>query len=179
VTDLLVEGLDRFVLQQAGHSKRVAFYCAALSRELGLEVARRERLFFAALLHDIGMLRIPKVGAAGREHYLEHPRLGHDMVRAITLWSDLAPFVLHHHERFDGKGYPEGLAGEAIPFEARILALADAFDAMTSPSSYRPWKPVAEALREIEGLAGTQFDPAAVKALVSLVERGEVEVLAS
>ena len=179
VTGLLVETLDRFALQQPGHSKRVANYCSVLGRELGLETGRRERLFFAALLHDIGMLRIPKLGAAGREHYLEHPRLGYDMVRAITLWSDLAPFVLHHHERFDGKGYPEGLAGEAIPFEARILALADAFDAMTSPSSYRPWKPVAEALREIEELAGTQFDPAAVKALVSLVERGEVEVVAS
>jgi putative nucleotidyltransferase with HDIG domain len=179
VTGLLVEAVDRFVVQQAGHSKRVAYYCSALARELGLDAARRERLFFAALLHDIGMLRIPKLGVAGCEHYVEHSRLGYEMVRSITLWSDLAPFVLHHHERWDGKGYPDGLAGEAIPLESRILALADAFEAMTSPSSYRPWRPMDEALREIEQLAGAQFDPEAAKALLALAARGELEMPSS
>jgi len=176
VTELLVEALDRFAIHQPGHSRRVAHYSVAVGRELGLEPARRERLFFAALLHDIGMLRIADLGMTGQEHYREHPRLGHDMIQPITLWNDLALMVLHHHERFDGKGYPAGLKGEEIPFEARIIGLVDAFDAMTSRHSYHASRPVAEAMREIGELAGAQFDPAAAAALTTLVERGEIEV---
>ena len=176
VTELLVEAVDRFAIHQPGHSRRVAQYSVAVGRELGFEPARRERLFFAALLHDIGMLRIADLGVTGQEHYREHPRLGHDMIRPITLWSDLAPMVLHHHERFDGKGYPGGLKGEEIPFEARIIGLVEAFDAMTNRCSYRASRPVAEVMREIGELAGAQFDPAAAAALTTLVERGEIQV---
>ncbi len=176
VTQLLVGALDRFANHQPGHSRRVAHYAVAVGREMGLDSARCERLFFAALLHDIGMLRLSDGGVMSQERYREHARFGYEMIEPITLWSDLAPMVLHHQERFDGQGYPEGLAGEEIPIEARIIGLVEAFDTMTSRHSYRVPRPAAEVLREIGELAGKQFDPAAAAALTALVERGEVEV---
>lgn len=174
-TDIVVEALDRFAVQQQGHSRRVAHYCSQVGRELGLERPRVERLFFAGLLHDVGMLRLNVVQPATRASFLPHPELGAELVKPITAWSDLAPFILHHHERYDGTGYPRGLLGEDIPLEARIIAVADAFDAMTHPTSYRSMKPVDAALREIEEQSALQFDPEVARAFVSLARRGELE----
>jgi HD-GYP domain-containing protein (c-di-GMP phosphodiesterase class II) len=176
VTQLLVGALDRFANHQPGHSRRVAHYAVVVGREMGLDPARCERLFFAALLHDIGMLRLADGGVMSHERYREHPRFGYEMIQPITLWSDLAPMVLHHQERFDGQGYPEGQKGEEIPVEARIIGLVEAFDTMTSRHSYRVPRPVPDVMREIGELAGKQFDPKAVAALAALVARGEVEV---
>jgi polar amino acid transport system substrate-binding protein len=153
----------------------VAHYATQIGRELSLDGPRLQRLFFASLLHDIGMLRIDRRQAADRAIFREHCRLADEMLRPITLWSDLAPVVRHHHERHDGAGYPDGLAGEAIPLESRIIALADTFDALTAPSSYRPTVDVSEAIREIDRCAGAQFDPEVVKAFLALVHRGEIE----
>jgi HD-GYP domain-containing protein (c-di-GMP phosphodiesterase class II) len=106
--------------------------------------------------------------------YRQHPALGHRMLAPIQLWSEVAPLVLHHHEWFDGQGYPEGLAGDAIPIESRIIGLAEAFDSMTSASSYKVPVDRDEAARRIEAGSGTQFDPIVVAAFAALVRRGEV-----
>jgi putative nucleotidyltransferase with HDIG domain len=175
ITEILVQTLDLHVDHQAGHSKRVAHYATRLGREVGLDGARLNRLFFAAVLHDIGMLRVPAGPAPDKAAFREHCRLADEMLRPITLWSAIAPLVRNHHERYDGAGYPDGLAGEAIPIESRIITLADVFDVLTAAGSYRPRMEIEEALQEIERCAGGQFDPTLVKAFLDLARRGELE----
>jgi len=175
VTEILVQTLDLNVDHQEGHSRRVAHYATQIGRELAFDAARLQRLFFASLLHDIGMLRIDRRQAADRAAFREHCRLADEMLRPITLWSDVAAVVRHHHERHDGTGYPDGLAGDRIPLESRIISLADTFDVLTAPSSYRPTVEAQEAIREIERCAGGQFDPEVVKAFLALARRGEIE----
>ena len=96
------------------------------------------------------------------------------MLGRIRLWQELAPIVHHHHEWFDGTGYPDGLAGEEIPLEARIVALCDAFDSMTSATSYKTAKPIAAVAHELERCAGTQFDPELVRRFLTLIDEGEL-----
>jgi putative nucleotidyltransferase with HDIG domain len=174
VTDLLVAALDAHLDLQAGHSRRVAELSNRLGRELGLDETRRQRLHFAALLHDVGMLRVHTQRMSDPKVHRQHPGLGHRMLAPIQLWQDVAPIVLHHHEWYDGHGYPDGLVGEAIPLESRIIGLAEAFDSMTSSSSYKQPVEPAEAVRRIETGSGTQFDPAVVSAFLALVARHEV-----
>jgi len=175
MTELVVAALDAYLDLQVGHSRRVAHYANAMGRELGFDDAHLQRLHFASLMHDIGMLRIP------REHWdkasanRKHPAIGARMLERIRLWEDLAPFVHHHHEWWDGQGYPDKLAGEAIPLEARIIGIAEAFDSMTS-AGYRAAVPVEEALRRVETGAGTQFDPRLAQRFVALVRGGAVRV---
>jgi putative nucleotidyltransferase with HDIG domain len=174
VTDMLVAALDAHLDLQVGHSRRVAELSNRLGRELGLAEARRQRLHFAALLHDVGMLRVHVQRMGDPKVYRQHPTLGHRMLAPIQLWEDVAPIVLHHHEWFDGHGYPDGIAGESIPLESRIIALAEAFDSMTSASSYKQPVERTEAIRRIEAGGGTQFDPDVVSAFLALVARGEI-----
>jgi putative nucleotidyltransferase with HDIG domain len=176
VTELLVTALDAFMDVQQGHARRVAHFAGLVGRELGLDEATLERLHFAGLLHDIGMLKIHPVGTLAKSVYRQHPLLGYRMLKPIRLWEELAPIVLHHHEWFDGRGYPEGLSGETIPLESRVIAVAEAFDSMTNPKSYREPLPVEEALRELREGAGTQFDPTVARIFVQLTERGLIEV---
>jgi HD-GYP domain-containing protein (c-di-GMP phosphodiesterase class II) len=96
------------------------------------------------------------------------------MLGRIRLWQEIAPIVHHHHEWFDGRGYPDGIAGEAIPLESRIIALCDAFDSMTSATSYKSARPLATVVRELEACAGTQFDPELVKRFVAMIQAGEL-----
>jgi len=138
VTDLLVAVLDTHMDLQAGHARRVAQLANRLGRELGLGDAHRQRLHFAALLHDVGMLRIERMRLEDPRALKQHPQLGHRMLAPIQLWSDVAPVVLHHHEWWDGTGYPDRLAGDAIPLESRIIGVAEAFDSMTSTAWRRP-----------------------------------------
>jgi hypothetical protein len=175
-TELLVTALDAFMDLQQGHARRVAHFAGLVGRELGLDDARLERLHFAGLLHDIGMLKIHPAGTLAKSVYRQHPLLGYRMLKPIRLWEDLAPLVLHHHEWFDGRGYPEGLSGEAIPLESRIIAVAEAFDSMTSAKSYREPLALEEALREVREGAGTQFDPTVARIFVELAQRGVIEV---
>ena len=175
VTELLVQALDLHVDHHAGHSKGVAHLASLMAHELGLEPRRTERLFFAALLHDVGMLRLDDEAMADDGHLRAHPELGASMVEPITLWSDLAPIILHHHERMDGQGYPQGLHGEEIPLESRVIAVADAYDTMTRPGSYQATYTPAEALGEMRKHAGTQFDPDVVAALIRAVGRESAE----
>ena len=177
-TEILVTALDASMDVQRGHARRVAYFSGAVGRELGLDERSLEHLHFAALLHDIGMLRID-TATATKAVYKQHPALGHRMLKPIRVWEHLAPLVLHHHEWFDGRGYPEGLSGEAIPIESRIIAVAEAFDSMTSAKSYREPVPVPDALAEVRAGAGTQFDPTVARIFVQLVERGALEIQAA
>lgn len=163
-TNLLVSALDAHLAHQTDHSRRVAQVSNQIGRRLGLSEARLERLHFAALLHDIGMLRVDRRRVADLEAVREHPALGAQMLEPIRVWEDLAPLVRHHHEWFDGSGYPQGLAGARIPLESRIIAVAETWDALTAEQSYQ--RPVggAEALERIEAASGVQFDPEVVRA---------------
>ena len=143
-----------------------------LGRTLDLPESRLERLHFAALLHDLGMLRVAHDKLYDLEEVRRHAVLGDDMLRSIGAWEDLAPFVRHHHEWYDGSGYPDGLAGEAIPIEARIIGVAEAFDAMTAAQSYKRAITIREGLERVRAAAGSQFDPAVVAALTDLYHDG-------
>ena len=175
VTDLLTTAVDRYLDRQAGHGHRVAEFSNRIGRVLGLDDGRLEQLHFASLLHDIGMLKIERSIQHNRTACEKHPAIGFRMLSRIRLWEEIAPVVLHHHEWFDGSGYPEGLAEEDIPVEARIISVADAFDAMTSSTSYKPAMSVEEAVGELKGCSGTQFDPKAVDVLVELVASGAIQ----
>ncbi len=165
-SDLLVDVLERLDIHYPGHSRRVAALSDMLSRRMGLSDAERRGIHFGALLHDIGKVRIDQAVLAGehpspaaRTELQRHPVLGLEILRSITLWEDILPIVHCHHERWDGSGYPTGLAGEEIPLGARIVAVADAFDAMTRPTPHSPQRSSDEALAEIDACAGSQFDP--------------------
>ena len=160
-----------------GHSEEVSRYVAAVADELGLDPKRREELVFGSLLHDVGKIGISerillKPGALTREErsVIElHPRIGYRLVEQVPALRRIATGVLHHHERFDGDGYPSGLRGEDIPLEARIIGVADAFAAMTADRPYKARMTPDEACQELERCAGTQFDPEIVKLFVAEV----------
>ncbi|WP_431947410.1 HD-GYP domain-containing protein [Actinacidiphila sp. bgisy167] len=171
-----VEIKDRYT---RGHSERVGRASALIAREIGLPPERVEALRLAGILHDIGKLGVPtRVLRKDSPLTLEerriielHPAYGHEMVRGIAFLDDARAAILHHHERLDGTGYPYGLAGEAIPSSARLVAVADAFDAMTSTRSYQAARGVDDALGELRRCAGSHFDPLMVQALVRAVRR--------
>jgi len=175
VTDILVHALDAHLNYHAGHGQRVAEYANRIGRELGLDDHRLQRLHFGALLHDIGMLKLDRNQQMNPRTCARHTVLGFRMLDRIRVWKDIAPVVHHHHEWWDGSGYPEGLSGEAIPLEARIVAMADALDTITSRTSYKTARSLEEAVQEIRSGSGTQFDPALVSAFDRLVAAGEIE----
>ena len=162
-----------------GHSERVGLAAVLLARELRMAERRIASLRVAGTLHDVGKLGVPtrllrKSGPLTDEEYREvvlHPEYGHELVRGIGFLGEAHAGILHHHERMDGRGYPHGLAGAAIPEFARVIAVADAFDSMTSTRSYRRGRPVHEAVAELERCAGSQFDPVMVAALARALER--------
>ncbi|WCH94176.1 HD-GYP domain-containing protein [Streptomyces moderatus] len=175
----LVQAVDIKDGYTRGHSERVGRATMMIARELGLGDERVEVLRFAGILHDVGKLGVPtrllrKNGPLTPEErrVIElHPEYGHEMVRGISFLGEARAAVLHHHERLDGTGYPYGLSGSQIPESARVVAVADAFDAMTSTRSYSRARPVSVALRELEKCAGSQFDPRMVGALARAVDQ--------
>ncbi|MFJ8347379.1 HD-GYP domain-containing protein [Streptomyces sp. NPDC094153] len=175
----LVQAVDIKDGYTRGHSERVGQASMLIARELGMDDERVEVLRFAGILHDVGKLGVPtrllrKDGPLTPEErrVIElHPEYGHEMVRGISFLGEARSAILHHHERLDGGGYPYGLTGDQIPECARVVAVADTFDAMTSTRSYRRARPVAAALTELERCAGTQFDPRMVTALVRALDR--------
>ena len=168
VTDILVTALDSHLGFNQGHGRRVAQLANRFGRSLQLDDGVMERLHFAALLHDIGMLKLDRNQAMTPASCDKHCVLGHKMLSRIRLWREIAPIVYHHHEHFDGAGYPEGRSGQDIPLESRIISICDAVDSMTADSSYRPARSLEEAMQELQECAGTQFDPELVAAFVSL-----------
>src|SRR4051812_32948234 len=162
----------------AGHSRRVQQLALAVGRELALSQAELELLGHAALFHDIGKLGIPdaillKPSSLTDEEWevmASHAAEGASIINRLGFLSDAVPAIRHHHERFDGNGYPDGLAGEVIPLGARIIHVADAFDSMLTTRVYRPARPANEALEELRRMAGSQFCPRCVGALEAIVE---------
>ncbi len=172
----LVAALDAREHETGDHSQRVVRYTLAVARRLGIPEAQLPDLGRGALLHDIGKIGVPdaillKRGPLSPDEWTvmrTHPQIGFNILRSVHFLSGTADMVLSHHERFDGSGYPHGLAGEKIPLSARIFALADTFDAMTSHRPYRVGLAPEAARAEIERCAGTQFDPACAEAFLSL-----------
>ena len=158
-----------------GHSSRVTVFAQAMARRIGLDKERVSILRLGALLHDIGKLAVPSSVLLKRGPLTEsefgqmrrHPMAGARMLQTLGAPETILPVVLHHHERWDGTGYPDGRKGEEIPIEARILCIADSFDAMTSTRPYRAPKSPEDALAELERCAGTQFDPELVAAFTA------------
>lgn len=166
-------------LYTRGHSERVSRGAVLIAQEIGMRDERVEAIRFAGMLHDVGKLGVPtsvlqKAGSLSDDEFAAiqlHPMRGLDIVREIGFLDEALAGIMHHHERIDGKGYPMGLAGDEIPEFARVLAVADAFDAMTSTRSYRGARPVPEGIAELRKWAGRQFDPAFVDAFVTAIER--------
>jgi diguanylate cyclase (GGDEF)-like protein len=181
----LVATIDDSHLHTRHHSENVAAYAVALGQELGLDRERIVNLRRAALLHDIGKVAVgegilTKPAALSEAEYDEiklHPVVGSTMLLHAGLVEE-AGWVRHHHERVDGAGYPDRLAGDEVPLEARIIFVADSFEAMTSDRPYRAGMEVEEAVAELRRCSGTQFEPEIVDALARLVEDGELTVLA-
>ncbi|MFD3808219.1 HD-GYP domain-containing protein [Streptomyces sp. NPDC058619] len=175
----LVQAVDIKDRYTRGHSERVGQASAMIARELGMAEDRLEVVRIAGILHDVGKLGVPtrllrKDGPLTPEErrIIElHPEYGHEMVRGIGFLGEARSAILHHHERIDGSGYPYGLTGDQIPVLARVVAVADAFDAMTSSRSYSRARPVPAALTELERCAGAQFDPVMVLALAGAIGR--------
>jgi diguanylate cyclase (GGDEF)-like protein len=161
------------------HSDEVAAYVAAVADELTMEGQRREQLIFASLLHDVGKIGIserillkPGQLTAEERNVIElHPRIGCRLIEQVPALRGMATAVLHHHERWDGRGYPSGLKGEEIPLEARIVCVADCFSAMTSDRPYRDGMSIEDACDELKQNAGTQFDPRIVQLFVEEVRK--------
>lgn len=165
-----------------GHSERVTRYSMALARQLGLPPESIRRLEQAAILHDIGKIGIDssllhkaeELSAGDIDLLRQHPLIGVRILEPIRFLRDVRAIIEQHHERFDGRGYPHGLAGEDLLLEARILAVADAYDAMTSDRPYRKSISHEATVREIAANSGTQFDPHVVEAFLSLWESGQL-----
>jgi putative nucleotidyltransferase with HDIG domain len=171
-----VELRDPYTL---GHSRRVAMYALAMANRLGLSEEEKKGIITAAYLHDVGKIRIsPKIlkkpGKLSQYEYeliKRHPALGVRVMQTVDFPWHVKPLVMHHHERFDGHGYPDGLRGSSIPIGARIIAIADVFDAMTSTRSYRPARSEEETVQTILEDSGTAFDPEIVDEFVLLVRK--------
>ena len=180
---LTVEAKDPYT---RGHSDRVAEYSELIGKHLGLSESDLKTIRIGGLFHDIGKIGIPdsillKNGKLDDNEYSEiknHPTIGAHILSNATIFQDVIPIIKHHHERFDGRGYPSNLAGNDIPYFARIAAVADAFDAMTSKRSYRDSLSLDIVRAEIEKNSGTQFDPEIAKVFLDILDNHPDEITA-
>lgn len=167
VVDVVITTLDARDPDTYQHSFRVALFTEVIAQHMNLAPEVQHRLHIAAHLHDIGKIGVcdsvlNKTGKLTATEMLAmqmHPRIGFNILNRLPTFREIARIVLHHHERLDGNGYPDGLRGDAIPLESRIIAVADAFDAMTSNRPYRAGMSIRDAVVEINCHAGEQFDP--------------------
>jgi len=165
-----------------GHSERIAQYAVAIVQELNLDSDQMDTIRDASLLHDIGKIGVresilQKPTALDDEEYREmqrHAVLGMQILESIPSLKPLLTIIHHHQEKFDGTGYPDGLSGVSIPLGARIIAVADAFEAMTSDRPYRPLRGFKQAIKELKKYSGTQFDPVIVTAFIQILERNAI-----
>lgn len=162
-----------------GHSERVSRGAGMIARQIGMRPDRAEAVRFAGMLHDVGKLGVPtkvlqKEGRLTEEEFAAiqlHPMRGLEIVRDIGFLNEALTGIMHHHERMDGRGYPMGFAGQEIPEFARIIAVADAFDSMTSTRAYRKAARIGDAITELRNGAGSQFDPRMVDAFIEALNR--------
>ena len=182
MVDALTTALDAKNSYMCGHSERVAMLSLLLANTMGLSPAEQTRIHIGAHLHDIGKIGIPDVilnkqGKLTDDEFniiRQHPAIGDNIVGKLKLFHSVADIVRHHHERFDGQGYPDGLRGHDISLGARIVAVADAFDAMTSARAYRTAFTLSQAIAETQRCQGTQFDPEIVAILVDLSTKNKL-----
>jgi HD-GYP domain-containing protein (c-di-GMP phosphodiesterase class II) len=172
--------LDLKDLNTGVHSTRLAEWAVRIGRDLGLDDDCLRDLEAAAILHDIGKIGVPdailrKPAKLTEEEYAvikKHPEYGWAVLRAVPGFERVSLFVLHHHEAFDGKGYPAGLRGDEIPIGSRIVSVMDSFDAMVSSRPYRKGLPLEEAIRRLEADCGKQFDPIVTPKFITLARSG-------
>lgn len=179
--DVLRKMVDAKDFYTRGHSDRVSYYAVLIGEAMGKDAAYVERLRIGGLFHDIGKIGVPdailqKPSRLTGEEYARirrHTTLGKQMLLSVSALHDILPMVESHHEWYNGSGYPAGIAGEVIAQEARIISVADAFDAMTSKRTYRTNLTLEEAVTELKNGKGTQFDPVIVDAFIGVIDRTE------
>ncbi len=167
-------------LYTKGHSVRVSTYAERLAQKIGLPPDEVRNIYISAILHDVGKILIPdsilnKKGELTESEFSDmktHAEIGAEILRDFTAVPNISNIVLHHHEKFDGSGYPDGLKGAEIPLESRIICIADCFDAMTTTRCYRKSMPLKDAIAELERCAGHQFDPELIPPFVELIRSG-------
>ena len=166
-----------------GHCERVAKYTKALCKAWGISKLKTERIVNISRIHDIGKIKVPdkilkskkRLSDEEYEEIKNHSEYGYEILEDINLMKEDIDIILHHHERFDGKGYPQGLTGKEIPKGARILSICDAFDVMTTGRCYKRALTKKEVIKEIKKCSGNQFDPDIVKTMIDLIKQGEFD----
>ena len=163
------------------HSNRLSFLAREIGRELKLPPVEIKKIVLAAKLHDIGkigisdaiLLKPSKLTDEEFDKIKKHPVIGFDMLKNLSIFSHISDYILYHHEKFDGSGYPEKISGDDIPFGARIISIVDAIDAILTKRSYKEPKPVEYAVQELKKNAGTQFDPMITKFAIKVIEENK------
>jgi len=176
-----IEARDEYT---AGHTDRVSKLAEAIAREMGWTERQVENLLMGCTLHDVGKLGIPdsvlnkpgKLTDDERAMMLDHPRLGFNIIQGIDFFKPAIPYILSHHESYDGSGYPEGLRGDEIPIEGRVLAVADTFDAIVTDRPYRKGAGIDAAADELLKYRGVQFDPEIVDVFLDCIEQGKIDL---
>lgn len=187
LTNMLVDAVEN-KSERTGHQNRVAKYSLIMGRAIGLPDDELKVLYRASMLHDIGLLKIHQDDIKSACDYNEHSILGYGLLSQVTFYKDIAEIVLHHHESYDGRGYPDGLTDDNIPLMSRIIAIAEAFDTMTSRQSYKVTGTLINedvmpdivdsyrALLELKANSGTQFDPHLVDVFVNSIDACEYDI---
>ncbi len=187
VVDALAAAVDAKDSYTCGHSERVAEMSLAIAQEMNLSKEEQDLIHIGAHLHDVGKIGVPdaimsKPGKLTNEEFKQikdHPMIGYHIVSKVKILQTVSLIVRHHHERMDGSGYPDGLSGSDIPLGARIVAVADAFDAMTSNRTYKKSMAVYDALEELIRCSDTQFDRDIVAVFVRIIRAGKLPFLRS
>lgn len=186
LTRVLAKSLDSRDSYTANHSENVARYSKLIAQEMGYTGKQVENIFNGGLLHDIGKIGVPeailtkpsRLTSTEFDKIKEHPEIGYRILNIVSAFKKggILDIVLYHHERVDGKGYPKGLRGEEIPLKAQVVAVADAFDAMTTTRTYREGKNLEDAVDEINKNTGSQFDKKVVNAFIRVIEKQGIEI---
>jgi HD-GYP domain-containing protein (c-di-GMP phosphodiesterase class II) len=176
--ETLIRALQARDPYTSGHSTRVSRYCLLIADKLSFSTKEKHPVYLAAMLHDIGKIGVPdtllqrpgKLTPDEMDVVREHPHMGASMIRMLGEMHPIVPLILHHHEAYDGTGYPDGLKGDQIPLISRIIAVADSYDAMTSDRPYRERRKKAYAIEELRVCSGTKLDPSVVTAFLEVLE---------
>ena len=175
----LARAVETKDLKAAGHGERVAEYAAAIARQMGLPRKMGKNLEYASFLQDVGNIRVShsilnkpeKLTKEEMKELQTHTTIGEEIVMQVAFLKEIAPFIRHHHEAWDGSGYPDGLTADEIPLGARILAVATAYDAMTSERSYHERMDEDSAVGQLRKLAGKKYDPSVVEAFLRVLQK--------